>query len=146
MPAASLASAGIALFTTGDPLTSSCVASAPTSRLLPSTRMSRSSLQPASETRSLCSASSSLSTGRMLCPPARNLAPERAVTRPTASFTLAGRWNSKSFMSGSLLSGLALLGGLDRAPDLLGGRGHRDVGDAERGQRVDHRVDCLLYT
>src|SRR5262245_39551542 len=97
--------------------------------------MSWSSLTWASETTSVGSASSSLSTGRRLWPPARNLPPEWALSSATASLIVVGRWNAKSFISGSLL------GGLDRAPDLLGGGRHRQVGDAERGQRVDDRVD-----
>src|SRR5215475_1063218 len=100
--------------------------------------MSWSSLTWASEIRSLGSASSSLSTGRRLWPPARNLPPECAWISATASLIVVGRWNAKSFMSGSLLRSL---GGLDRPPDLLGGGRHREVGDAERGQRVDDRVD-----
>src|SRR6185436_1636166 len=55
----------------------------------------------------------------------------RSRTRPIASLMVAGRWNSKSFMSGSL----SLLGGLDRAPDLLGGRGLSD--EDHRGRHAD---------
>src|SRR3954471_2933190 len=100
--------------------------------------MSWSSLTWASEIRSLGSASSSLSTGRRLWPPARNLPFAWAWSSATASLTVVGRWNAKSFMSGSLLRSL---GGLDRPPDLLGRGRHREVGDAERGQRIDDRVD-----
>src|SRR3954463_8910360 len=142
MPPASVASAGIALWTSGERWTWSWVTSAPIARLPPSWRVSWSSLTWASEIRSLGSASSSLSTGRRLWPPARNLPFAWAWSSATASLIVLGRWNAKSFMSGSLLRSLGRsLGGLDRPPDLLGGGRHRDVGDAEGGQRVDDRVD-----
>src|SRR5262245_41968221 len=102
----------------------------------PSTTISASPFTAPSETMSEASARSSFITGRMLWPPASSLASGRFLSSATASATVAGRWNSKSFMSRSLRAG-----GLDRTPHLLGRGWHRDVGDPERRQRVEDRVD-----
>src|SRR4029077_4761732 len=76
--------------------------------------------------------------GSRLWPPESSLASSPYCwIRPSASFTEVARWysNSDGYMA------LGLLCCIHRAPDFFRLKRHVELRDAERTQRVEHRVD-----
>src|SRR5690242_7617853 len=76
--------------------------------------------------------------GSRLWPPESSLASSPyCCIRPSASFTEAARWYSNS---DGYMALAALVCRFDRAPDFLRPKRHVDLPDAERSERVEHRV------
>src|SRR5918995_221841 len=109
-------------------------------RRSPSWRIPLSSAIAPRSTMSEGDASRCLSVGISVWPPARNLPSDAPWSRETASATVFGRWYSKAYMSlASLFGRLRYLPVLQRAPDFLRRRRHRDAHPDRVGDRVHHR-------